>query len=783
MKMSIADSKAGCPARLCILIFIAAMMWIAPAAAETTPQLACPSCEDYNPCTVDSCDEATGTCRHDPLDCDDHNACTTDTCERFPVGPSAGCRHVNKVSGTACDDGDACTMSDVCNGTGSCAGQLQAPGSACDDGNPCTAGDMCGAGGSCTGAPLLQGAECDDRNACTRGERCVVATDGSIGCQAPARNCDDGLPCTTDSCDSITGDCVHTAVSCDDGNPCTVDACDPLTGACGRTTREGACDDKNICTVNDFCQDGNCVSGGVGNCGWGGHCGSSICIPQEQRCLQDTSPTGCPPAGNCGNHYECRNGFCAFVQGSGPGACSDGNPCTLEMCVRGGCALQLILTGQACDDHSLCTQGDVCQSNTQCAGTPTCSDGNACTDDACDPATGACLGSQPKNCDDGNPCTTDSCDPAVGCRHAFNTAPCNDNNACTGADQCSNGVCQGAPVVSCPDDGNICTDDYCDRATGACIHPNNTNSCNDPLPCTVGDRCMDGTCQSGQPKVCNDSNICTEDSCDTATGACVFRPIAGTCSDNNPCTTGDACVNGTCTPGAPANCDDGNQCTTDGCSTFSGCFHTVVTGSCNDGNPCTTGDSCQNGVCRPTAPVSCIDGNACTIDDCDRATGACVHETVGGDCDDGDACTIDSCDPATGSCLGREQRNCDDGVDCTIDACDPASGCTHQVTCPQEVVDIGLSNDNPLGHGSGTLTWGTTFEFSVLGFNILAVSPQGDSTRLNLALIPCTECVTGAGASYVFIVPKHKSGKNIFVQLIGRDGGVLGTFGPAAKAP
>jgi hypothetical protein len=160
-----------------------------------------------------------------------------------------------------------------------------------------------------------------------------------------------------------------------------------------------------------------------------------------------------------------------------------------------------------------------------------------------------------------------------------------------------------------------------------------------------------------------------------------------------------------------------------------------------------------------------------------------VHETVGADCTDGDACTIDRCDPATGACLGREPVNCDDGVDCTRDACDPATGCTHEFVCPQEVADIALSNSSPLGKGSGTLTWSTTFELSVGGFNILAIGPQGDSTGLNTVLIPCTECVTGAGASYVFVVPKHKSGKNIFVQLIGRDGSVLGTFGPAVKVP
>src|SRR5262245_7181297 len=170
------DLRLGCRALLSALFILAATAWFAPASAQTTPQLACPSCEDYNACTVDSCDEVTGTCRHDPLDCDDHNACTTDTCVPYGGIIPGGCRHPFRASGSACDDGDACTSTDVCDGAGACAGQPQAPGGACDDGNPCTTGDVCGAAGTCAGAPLLQGAECDDRNACTRGERCVVAT-------------------------------------------------------------------------------------------------------------------------------------------------------------------------------------------------------------------------------------------------------------------------------------------------------------------------------------------------------------------------------------------------------------------------------------------------------------------------------------------------------------------------------------------------------------------------------------------------------------------------------
>jgi len=50
----------------------------------------------------------------------------------------------------------------------------------------------------------------------------------------------------------------------------------------------------------------------------------------------------------------------------------------------------------------------------------------------------------------------------------------------------------------------------------------------------------------------------------------------------------------------------------------------------------------------------------------------------------------------------------------------------------------------------------------------------------NTVLIPCDGCVTGLPHSYSFIVPKHKSGRNIFVELVRRDG-TRELFGPAAK--
>ena len=45
-------------------------------------------------------------------------------------------------------------------------------------------------------------------------------------------------------------------------------------------------------------------------------------------------------------------------------------------------------------------------------------------------------------------------------------------------------------------------------------------------------------------------------------------------------------------------------------------------------------------------------------------------------------------------------------------------------------------------------------------------------------LIPCEECVTGAGHEYTYVVPKHKSGRSLFVETLHQNGSVQ-VFGPA----
>jgi len=196
----------------------------------------CPSCDDLNDCTLDSCDTTTGTCRHDPV-----------------------------PNGTSCNDGRFCTVGDFCSG-GNCLGGgprncsdlLSCTDDRCIETPPhcesipnnalCPPSTACvniscqtfGPGPSgCVGAPLT-GNPCNDGNPCTGGDVCSNGT-----CRGTPLNCDDGNVCTADACTS-TG-CRHSNISCNDGNVCTTDSCDPVTGCfhqpnTGQTTcGTGAC--------------------------------------------------------------------------------------------------------------------------------------------------------------------------------------------------------------------------------------------------------------------------------------------------------------------------------------------------------------------------------------------------------------------------------------------------------------------------------------------------------------------------------------------------------------
>ena len=657
-------------------------------------------CSDGDRCTVDACDSAAGGCVFTPVGCDDGVDCTVDSCDSATgacmhtpdagLCPENGCRErfCDSAAGCQlgpidCDDGDPCTH-DACTLTGGGWACSSRP-VECDDGVDCTVDSCDPTTGACVHAPAPDGARCDDGDVCTVDDVCR-AGDCAAG---PPRDCDDGNLCTIDGCTESAGGCVHVPTLCDVPDDCLDGWCDPSTGACVRSpVPDGrSCSDRDECTVDDTCLGGACAGGPPRDCDDGDACTADEC----NRFL------GCRHAAlSCDDGANCTADSCDPARGCvvTPVDCDDGDACTEDLCweptgqcyhERTRCEDGVFCTVDACDpatgacvhtpDDGRCSslpcQAGYCDPTLGCRFRPVdCDDGDPCTVDSCDEAAEGCV-QEPVDCDDGNECTADACDPETGeCVHpsAPDGAACDDANDCTVGDVCAGGACAGSALASC-DDGNVCTDDGCDPATG-CVHTPNGAPCDDSDLCTLGDTCLGGAC-AGAQRNCDDFNPCTEDSCDPAVG-CVHAPVAAPCDDGDACTVGDACVDGVC-GGAPASCDDGNPCTDDVCHPATGCANEPNAGRCDDGSECTTFDTCADGVCEGGPPLDCDDGNPCSDDGCDNETG-CFQRFNTNPCDDGDPCTeLDEC--RDGACVGSGPRVCDDGNPCTDDACDPATGC------------------------------------------------------------------------------------------------------------
>lgn len=136
-----------------------------------------------------------------------------------------------------------------------------------------------------------------------------------------------------------------------------------------------------------------------------------------------------------------------------PPPCNDNNTCTADACVGGGTAAAFCRNTPLPADTS-CADGDTCNGAETCDGAgacrsgqnadegTSCPNGNACDGDERCNGFGSCLGGTPPEVDDGNQCTADACDPATGVSH--NAVP--DGTRCNGAGTCQQGVCsvQGA---------------------------------------------------------------------------------------------------------------------------------------------------------------------------------------------------------------------------------------------------------------------------------------------------------------------------------------------------
>ncbi len=178
------------------------------------------SCDDGDPCTYSgTC--ANGTCtKGQQVDCSALNG----TCADGVCDPVLGCVAKPKNDGAACDDGLYCTVNDACK-AGACTGVpnpcgdpvnsaclisncneaqkscVAVPGndgSACDDGNPCTVSETCSSGNCAGGVPGNNGAVCDDKNGCTVGTTCLNGSCGNA--QSLVMQCIDNDMCCPAGC-------------------------------------------------------------------------------------------------------------------------------------------------------------------------------------------------------------------------------------------------------------------------------------------------------------------------------------------------------------------------------------------------------------------------------------------------------------------------------------------------------------------------------------------------------------------------------------------------------
>ncbi len=425
-----------------------------------------PSCDDGNPCTQDeSCakGKCLGTyicpCQKD-ADCVDLDG---DVCTGTPFCDKAlGACKTNPATVVACPTAadTACAKNECAKLTGKCAmtatKMIDLP---CDDGNACTVGDVCGKlTGLCE--PGVNTCPCKANADCA-----AVANDNL--CKG-VLYCD--LTATPHACVANPGSAVVCTSVFD--TECRTNTCDKKSGQCAMLPVFGfkPCTDGNPCTVGDTCEQGDCVAGpNTCECQKDSDCakiedtdacnGTLFCDKTAKpfHCSVDPKtvvacPTG--PSSQCSlNECDPASGACKMVAASPFASCEDGNPCTKgDHCASGkcssganGCPCQLDAECGQVDDDNLCNGKLFCD-KTQGACVPapgtlvTCASGNdaECKKNTCVSSTGTCaLSVVASACDDGNPCTADSCGAAGKCGHSN----VSDGLSCGGDKVCKSGQC------------------------------------------------------------------------------------------------------------------------------------------------------------------------------------------------------------------------------------------------------------------------------------------------------------------------------------------------------
>lgn len=247
-------------------------------------------CATDNFCSVDTC--TNNFCHHEYIKdcCNVDKDCPETVCHDVYCNKLLNkCEARKKDDGASCTDNNACTVNDQCQ-NGLCVGNTLT----CNV-NPCAEG-VCHKTKGCLFTPKQDGTACDDGNVCTIGDQCFqgicasgintdcTGLDGDcvLGiCESTSGNCTttsrvDGTTCSSnDVCvdhpTCTSGVCSGTEKTCFDNNPCTLDKCVGPSIGCmiqhnySTGTCLPGCQENSACPTGFVCHDGTCIKLDVDN--------------------------------------------------------------------------------------------------------------------------------------------------------------------------------------------------------------------------------------------------------------------------------------------------------------------------------------------------------------------------------------------------------------------------------------------------------------------------------------------------------------------------------------
>ncbi len=565
---------------------------------------------------------------------------------------------------------------------------------------------------------------CDDGNACTIGESCAVVGGQPVCLAGTEKLCDDGLPCTADSCDAKTGECVFLPIkgcaigcksdkACNDGNACTSDSCNLLTGACTYTPTN----DGGVCGLGGTCNSGTCapVSKGWAKSLKGNSYGYFFCAQTQKDTLacwgrNDQGQLGAASSETSSNQpllVEGIVGVKAYDTGTDH-ACAIDKDDKL-WCWGDGLNYALGTGANTTDSNKPIAVTAVKAAKDVCAG-----DGYTCVVEP--DGTMACWGDNLYG-QLGNGTTTDSA-TAVEVKDLADVVAIDcDNNA----------VCAvtAAGLLYCWGDNG---DKEIDADQSTYVTTPHLMAAN--LVQVFGSGYDTNCWNVGGSLYCKGDNFSGQLGDGTTTdspepvlvkGPTAAMKVTGG-YDHMVILAGDGSI---WSAGENADGEIGDGTTTDSKAWFKGPWKTSVDVAAVYGTTCgldtfgqihciggnNYGQAGATGTADQPAPVmvppvcssnaECSDGDLCTADACDTKTGVCSYKAL--DCDDGNACTIgEACNGKLGVCTKGTPVDCDDGNECTLDTCDtktglcsnaPIKGCVPACKADTDCPDKGYCNE------------------------------------------------------------------------------------------